>query len=528
MKRFLKSVVSLLLAAVIFAAGLPVYADEAASLKSKVYYSDDGIAFVEITPSDSDNEVRFTTDGSVPTVDSALYRKPIQINVKTVIRMAEFNEDGEKVKGIKRTVTPKTGKVSFDVKQSGDGEAYVTITCATEGAEIRYTTDGSKPSRDSELYTGTITITAKTKFRARAYMDGYKTTTTYGKTVKIVFEEPEPEVTTPEVKEQPEETAPAETEEKTETEAKETKVEKDADEATVTEKVSYKTTFAAEKGCTYVTLNKKSASNVIYYTIDGSVPNKDSKKYSSRVKITEPCVFRAKEYSKSGKLVATIKVNVTLKCAPVTFTCIGMAIGTKTIEMKTDTEGAEIRYTLDGSQPNENSTLYTGPTSFGDITAVRAIAFKDGYKKSSITTDIAGAIPYVQKDFDFSDPNYEAAAERFARYFNGISFSAPVLDETLTRAASVRAEELTLLFDHKRPTGYAYSSVFYDNGMNPSFAYEIIIAGKDSATEAIDEIMKVDEYRKEIFENGVKYEKIGIGYRKKGDITYWAILLLRE
>ncbi len=45
----------------------------------------------------------------------------------------------------------------------------VTISCVTEGAEIHYTTDGSEPTEDSELYTGPIEITETVTIRARAF-----------------------------------------------------------------------------------------------------------------------------------------------------------------------------------------------------------------------------------------------------------------------------------------------------------------------------------------------------------------------
>ena len=50
----------------------------------------------------------------------------------------------------------------------------ITITCATEGADIYYTTDGSKPSAASKLYTGSFTISATTTIKAIAIKDGMK------------------------------------------------------------------------------------------------------------------------------------------------------------------------------------------------------------------------------------------------------------------------------------------------------------------------------------------------------------------
>jgi hypothetical protein len=54
-----------------------------------------------------------------------------------------------------------------------NGAVEVTLTTATEGASIRYTTDGSAPtSTHGTLYTGAFTLTSSARLRAIAYKDG--------------------------------------------------------------------------------------------------------------------------------------------------------------------------------------------------------------------------------------------------------------------------------------------------------------------------------------------------------------------
>ncbi|MDE6547444.1 MAG: chitobiase/beta-hexosaminidase C-terminal domain-containing protein [Muribaculaceae bacterium] len=48
----------------------------------------------------------------------------------------------------------------------------VVITCETEGAVIRYTTDGSEPTVDSKIYTEPIEIIGEMTVRARAFATG--------------------------------------------------------------------------------------------------------------------------------------------------------------------------------------------------------------------------------------------------------------------------------------------------------------------------------------------------------------------
>ncbi len=57
------------------------------------------------------------------------------------------------------------------------------------------------------------------------------------------------------------------------------------------------------------------------------------------------------------------------------------------LEITTDTQGAEIRYTTNGSEPTATTgTVYSGPISISGQTVLRAAAFKPGYEPSNIDT----------------------------------------------------------------------------------------------------------------------------------------------
>jgi len=60
--------------------------------------------------------------------------------------------------------------------------------------------------------------------------------------------------------------------------------------------------------------------------------------------------------------------------------------GSQYVELYTQTEGAEIHYTLDGSIPDRESPLYTEPFEITSATTVRTIALKDGAYPSEIGT----------------------------------------------------------------------------------------------------------------------------------------------
>ena len=69
----------------------------------------------------------------------------------------------------KQTVAPP----AFSVESGAvDSETEVTITCATEGAKIYYTKDGSNPTVSSSEYTTAISVTEAVTLKAIAVKDG--------------------------------------------------------------------------------------------------------------------------------------------------------------------------------------------------------------------------------------------------------------------------------------------------------------------------------------------------------------------
>jgi hypothetical protein len=108
-------------------------------------------------------ELRYTTNGNEPTLESQAYTEPISVPLNTVLTL--------KVKGFATNWQPSetaaavyevTGTVSSPVLYPPGGNysspVSVEITSPTPGAEIRYTTDGSQPTEASALYSQPILI----------------------------------------------------------------------------------------------------------------------------------------------------------------------------------------------------------------------------------------------------------------------------------------------------------------------------------------------------------------------------------
>ncbi|MBL9180966.1 MAG: chitobiase/beta-hexosaminidase C-terminal domain-containing protein [Verrucomicrobiaceae bacterium] len=105
--------------------------------------------------------------------------EPVAVRVAEVIAFSDALTDSERdaveaylaqrygLSGV-RTAAPVISPVS----QIVSGSTTVTMTSATSGAELRYTTDGSEPTATSTLYSGSFSAAAGTTVRARAFKAG--------------------------------------------------------------------------------------------------------------------------------------------------------------------------------------------------------------------------------------------------------------------------------------------------------------------------------------------------------------------
>lgn len=488
--------VSAFFATFALAAAFSVESSAASKLTKSVDYDYYGAAFVTLNPTSSGTTIRYTTDSSKPTVSSEKYDEEIYVSKETVITAVEFDENGAKVASIKTTIKPKCSPIEIDVDYK-DGKSVISLDCATAGAKIYYTLDGTKPSANSAIYSEPITVVKKTKIRAFASLDGYKNSATVSRIVRIE-----------------------------ETKKKTVEDDDDKNEGTTSEKIRYKTTYVSDRGYMYVSLSPLKASDTIYYTLDGSKPSKDSKKYSKRIKFTENATLRAREYNKKGELTAAITINVKMKCAPVEFDCIDIATGTKTITLSTITEGATIYYTIDGTAPNPDySDIYSSPLTLGDKSTIKAIVVKNGWKDSSTKSEIVGDIPLRLTDFNFGDPLYSETAVVLNTYRRSSGLSSLILDEKLTEAANVRAKELSVLMSHTRPTGTGYLTAVEDCGVKTRFSAEFIASYYKTPSEFISAVLSEKTNYNRILGNGYNDNKVGVGYFERGNSRYWVIII---
>ena len=209
----------------------------------------------------------------------------------------------------------------------------IIITCATAGASIYYTTNGTTPTENNTQYTGPITVSKNCTIKAIAVKDGYESSSVASYSIDWF------KVATP--------------------------------------------TFGYSN--LQLTISTVTSGATIYYTTNGSTPTTSSTRYTGAISLTSDCTVKAiavkDDYTNSD--VATysfVKSNYTCQAPQISRNGTG-----NQIVMTCATSGASIYYTTDGTTPTQASVRYTGAITFDHNQTIRAVAIKDGMFNSSQT-----------------------------------------------------------------------------------------------------------------------------------------------
>jgi len=138
-----------------------------------------------------------------------------------------------------------------------------------------------------------------------------------------------------------------------------------------------------------VTITCETAEAQIRYTLDGSEPSSSSSLYTGAINISSSATLTAKAFktgwtdSDAVSQVYTITKKVQ---SPVVTPIGGTYIQAQNVTITCETPGAEIRYTLDETDPSTSSTLYTGAINISSSATLTAKAFKEGLDDSETVT----------------------------------------------------------------------------------------------------------------------------------------------
>ncbi len=326
---------------------------------------------VTITDATAGAVIYYTTNGTVPISGSTRYTAPIKLSATQTIK-AIATATGYAPSPVATAaytigaptaapvISPKAG--SYTVAQS------VTITDATAGAVIYYTTNSSAPTTSSAKYTAPINVTVTQTVRAMAIAAGY--------------------VQSPE-----------------------------ASAAYAMSVPAAAPTFLPAPGnyaaAQSVTLTDATAGAVIYYTIDGSTPTTSSTKYTAAIAVpatkTIKAIATATGYAPSPAAAATYTIGAPT-AAPVISPKAGSYTVAQSVTITDATAGAVIYYTTNSSAPTTSSAKYTAPINVTVTQTVRAMAIAAGYVQSpEASAAYAMSVPAAAPTFLPAPGNYAAA-----------------------------------------------------------------------------------------------------------------------
>jgi hypothetical protein len=134
---------------------------------------------VTISDSTPGATIYYTTNGTTPTTSSAKYSSALNISLTQTIKAIAVASGYSNSAVATGAYTITTPTVATPVLSPGGGTysspQTVTITEATPGASLYYTTDGTVPSRSSPLYTGPIVISQSLVLKVLGAETGYYT-----------------------------------------------------------------------------------------------------------------------------------------------------------------------------------------------------------------------------------------------------------------------------------------------------------------------------------------------------------------
>ena len=221
----------------------------------------------------------------------------------------------------------------------------ITLSSATSGANIYYTTDGSTPTTSSTLYSGPFSVSATTTVKAIASKSGMSNSGVFSATYTMA-----PKVATPVASPAP----------------------------------------GVYVSPTVITLTSTTPGATIYYTTDGYTPTRSATQYSGPISLSSTSILSAIAV-KSGMTDSDVASgNYTLAVAiPVANIHGGIYNSPTTVSLTDSTPGATIFYTTDGSYPSSASNCYTitGPITVSANETIQAVGIISGMASMGIMTE---------------------------------------------------------------------------------------------------------------------------------------------
>ena len=301
-------------------------------------------ASVTISTATSGASIRYTTNGTTPSSTvGTVYSSAVSLTATSTLQAIAYETGLTNSAESSGVYTIQCATPTFNpVAGTFTTSTTVTISTATSGASIRYTTNGTTPSSTvGTVYSSAVSITATSTLQAIAYETGLTNSAVASGVYTIQCATP---------------------------------------------------TFTPAAGTfttsTTVTITTATSGASIRYTTNGTTPSSTvGTVYSSAVSITATSTLQAIAY-KTGLSNSAVASGVyTIQCAAPSFSPAAGTYTSATVTITTATSGASIRYTTNGTTPSSTvGTVYSSPVAISATGTLQAIAYKSGLANSTVSS----------------------------------------------------------------------------------------------------------------------------------------------
>lgn len=362
---------------------------------------------VQMTTRTSGAKIYYTSDGLNPTINSQAYTTEVEVTENCTLKAMAADSllyDSEVT-----TFAVDWFKVDQPVI-AADG-VFLTITAPKENTKIYYTLDGSNPTTSSSLYEGTLTMKGSCTIKAMAtyenfnnssvavfnyysseYTCGLPSFSREGNMVSITSAPAEGTTiyytldgTTPTTASSAF-TAPIEVDRNITIKALAVNAKLFTSEVADYEVNWFKVdapviTFDG----IFASMTSTTPNSRIYYTLDGESPTAESFLYTGPVTMTGSCTVKAfamrDDFNNSAVTTTSFEKALNTVSTP-QFTKNGNEVAIRV----TQTAGTTIYYTLDGTAPTTESTVYTTPVQVVENGVLKAMAMNSKLFTSEVAT----------------------------------------------------------------------------------------------------------------------------------------------
>ena len=321
-----------------------------------------GAQTVTISDATAGTTIYYTTNGTTPTTSSTMYSSPIAVSASETVEAIAVatGYTNSTVATAAYTIGATLPAPTLSLAAGSYTTAQtVTISDATAGTTIYYTTNGTMPNTSSTVYSAPVTVSASETLEAIAVETGYLNSPAASAAYTINPVLPAP---------------------------------------------SFSPTAGTYTTAQTVTISDATAGTTIYYTTNGTMPTTSSTVYSApvTVSVSETLEAIAVETgytnSAAGAAVYTISTATALP-APTFSPPAGTYTTAQTVTISDATAGATIYYTTNGTTPTTSSIVYSAPITVSASETLEAIAVETGYINSPVATAIytinTGGTTYV-------------------------------------------------------------------------------------------------------------------------------------